>query len=476
MGAEAESLLVNRHRTKLDTDVIIKKNFSDEETDHKKHSSVDYLQERIAIERVPDTDNNGNDDNGNHSNNSTNDMTNKPKVILDKSNLLPADIGTDFNFKRKIVWKNAIGFLFLHLLAVYGLIIQLLGYADFRTILYTTFLIIASGMGVTMGAHRLFTHRSFKAKTWVRVFLLWMHTMAGQNCMYVWVRDHRQHHKYSDTDADPHNASRGFFFSHVGWLMSKKHPLVIEYGKKIDMSDMEADPWIMFQKKYYKTMYLIFTVLIPTSIPIIFWNESYLVSLFTTYFYRTVVQLNFTWCVNSVAHIFGNKPYDKNMLPVESRAVAIMAAGEGWHNFHHSFPWDYRAAELGMPHNLTTTLIDLLAKYGQIYDRKFVSDEVIRKRCLRTGDGSHHRHGRMPEEIPEGELILRKYIVEKQKLDQFRNHLENYAKEDDLNNNNNNNGKDKLQVKQPCADSNNSCNKDLVCKLKDKQALNACSA
>lgn len=70
-----------------------------------------------------------------------------------------------------------------------------------------------------------------------------------KNCLYVWVRDHRQHHKYSDTDADPHNANRGFFFSHVGWLMSRKHPKVLEYGKKIDMSDLEADKYIMFQKE-----------------------------------------------------------------------------------------------------------------------------------------------------------------------------------------------------------------------------------
>lgn len=70
-----------------------------------------------------------------------------------------------------------------------------------------------------------------------------------QNCLYVWVRDHRQHHKFSDTDADPHNARRGFFFCHIGWLMSKKHPAVIEKGKTIDMSDLEADPLVMFQKK-----------------------------------------------------------------------------------------------------------------------------------------------------------------------------------------------------------------------------------
>lgn len=70
-----------------------------------------------------------------------------------------------------------------------------------------------------------------------------------QNCLYIWVRDHRQHHKYSDTNADPHNATRGFFFSHIGWLMVRKHRDVIEKGKNIDMSDLEADPFVMFQKQ-----------------------------------------------------------------------------------------------------------------------------------------------------------------------------------------------------------------------------------
>lgn len=78
-----------------------------------------------------------------------------------------------------------------------------------------------------MGAHRLWSHRSYKAKKALRLVLLLLHTSVGQNCLWVWVRDHRQHHKFSDTDADPHNANRGFFFSHIGWLMSRKHPKVI---------------------------------------------------------------------------------------------------------------------------------------------------------------------------------------------------------------------------------------------------------
>jgi len=70
-----------------------------------------------------------------------------------------------------------------------------------------------------------------------------------QNDICEWARDHRVHHKFSETDADPHNATRGFFFSHVGWLLVRKHPDVKEKGKAVDMSDLETDPLIRFQKK-----------------------------------------------------------------------------------------------------------------------------------------------------------------------------------------------------------------------------------
>lgn len=110
-------------------------------------------------------------------------------------------------------------------------------------------MIYVSSEGVTIGAHRLWAHKTFKANKGLTIALVFLQTMAGQNSIWEWVRDHRQHHKYSDTDADPHNSTRGFFFSHMGWLMSRKHPKVIEYGKRIDMSDMEADPYIMFQRK-----------------------------------------------------------------------------------------------------------------------------------------------------------------------------------------------------------------------------------
>lgn len=129
--------------------------------------------------------------------------------------------------------------------------------------------------------------------------------------MYIWVRDHRQHHKFSDTDADPHNSNRGFFFSHIGWLMARKHPAVIAKGRAIDMSDLENDAIVMWQKVFYKPLYVIFAIGFPVAIPVWLWDESYLNSFFVSYMARYILQLNGTWLVNSWAHMFGYKPYDK---------------------------------------------------------------------------------------------------------------------------------------------------------------------
>lgn len=103
--------------------------------------------------------------------------------------------------------------------------------------------------GITVGTHRLWSHRCFKARLPLRVLLTVFQTIAMQSTIYEWVRDHRIHHKFTDTDADPYNSTRGFFFSHMGWLMVRKHPDVIAKGKAFDMKDLEVDAVVMFQKK-----------------------------------------------------------------------------------------------------------------------------------------------------------------------------------------------------------------------------------
>lgn len=318
------------------------------------------------------------------------------------SGKLPHEIGTDYTFKRKLVWFNITGFMILHLIALYGFFLSLF-VADFKTLIFTLAITLGMSQGVTMGAHRLWSHRTFKATFIVRLVLIILQTMSGQNCLYVWARDHRLHHKYSDTDADPHNSNRGFFFSHIGWLMSKKHPAVIQKGKTIDMSDLEADSLVMFQKKYYNVLYLLFAISIPMAVPILLWNESYINSFCIVYMLRYIISLHVTWLVNSAAHMFGTKPYDQTIIPVQSELVSFLALGEGWHNFHHAFPWDYRASEYGSKFNVTTQIIDLCAYVGLVYDLKAAPAHMVKHRTQKAGDGSHPLYGATEEEIKKRE-------------------------------------------------------------------------
>ncbi|RVE52666.1 hypothetical protein evm_002785 [Chilo suppressalis] len=288
----------------------------------------------------------------------------------------------------KIVWRNVFIFLYLHIAALYGGYLFLTS-VMWKTRIATIILYVISGLGITAGAHRLWAHKSYKAKLPLRILLTFFNTLAFQDAVVDWARDHRMHHKYSETDADPHNATRGFFFAHVGWLLVRKHPQIKAKGKTIDLSDLWADPVLRFQKKYYMILMPLTCFIMPSVLPTL-WGESLWNGYFCTAIFRYVAILNSTWLVNSAAHLWGHRPYDKNINPVEIKAVCAAALGEGFHNYHHTFPWDYKTAELGhYSFNITKLFIDAMASIGWAYDLKTVSPDVIEKRVKRTGDGSH---------------------------------------------------------------------------------------
>ncbi|KAM6105085.1 LOW QUALITY PROTEIN: stearoyl-CoA desaturase [Pterocles gutturalis] len=291
----------------------------------------------------------------------------------------------------RYVWRNIILMSLLHLGAIFGL--MLIPSAKIQTLAWAILCFLLSA-GITAGCHRLWSHRSYKATLPLRIFLAIANSIAFQvstssvNDIYEWVRDHRCHHKFSETDADPHNAKRGFFFSHIGWLLVRKHPDVHREGPELDLSDMKADKVVMFQRRYYKLVVLLCFTL-PTVVPWYFWDESIVISFFIPAILRYAIGLNATWLVNSAAHMFGNRPYDQHINPRENPLVSLGALGEGFHNYHHTFPYDYSTSEFGWRFNLTTAFIDLMCFLGLASDRKKVSKEVILARKMRTGDGSH---------------------------------------------------------------------------------------
>lgn len=226
---------------------------------------------------------------------------------------------------RIIVWKNVILMTLLHIGALYGVFV--VPSASRLTLLWSVLCFLISALGVTAGAHRLWSHRSYKATLPLRIFLGVANSMAFQNDIFEWARDHRVHHKYSETDADPHNAVRGFFFAHIGWLLVRKHPDVIEKGRKLELTDLLADKVVMFQRKYYKLSVLVMCFVIPTIVPCYLWGESLWVAYFVPTLLRYTLVLNATWLVNSAAHMWGNRPYDKNINPRENKFVTFSAIG-----------------------------------------------------------------------------------------------------------------------------------------------------
>jgi len=281
-----------------------------------------------------------------------------------------------------IVWRNVFLFFVLNVLYLYCIYDMTVNQC-WITWIFEFWYGLAGGLGVTAGAHRLWSHRSYKARLPLRVLLMIFHSIDGQNDLYEWCRDHRVHHKYAETDADPHNANRGFFFAHVGWLLTRKHPDVITKGRQLDCTDLLNDPVIRVQKRFYVLFYVIFVFVLPILIPIHLWSESVSNAIFAAIL-RYAISLHCTWFVNSAAHMFGNKPYNPRIEARENLFVSFGAFGEGFHNYHHEFPFDYSTSETGWRLNITTFFIDMMALIGQAYDRKKLSQKFIDERKLKV--------------------------------------------------------------------------------------------
>lgn len=337
-------------------------------------------------------------------------------------------------FKVEYVWLNVFLFVILHSSIPIG-VYMLINQWPWRTIAWSVLGIYVSGVGVTAGTHRLWSHRSYKASMPVQILLMLMQTMAGQNSIYTWSRDHRVHHKYAETDADPHNIKRGFFFAHMGWLCCRKHPEVKSKGKLIDMSDLEANPVVMFQHRHFWWLSVICNVLAPTMGPVLLWNERFWTSFIFSFMLRYLITLHGTWLVNSAAHYHGTRPYDERIEARESPIVIATALGEGFHNYHHTFPFDYSTSEFGKYLNITTAFIDVCAALGLVHDRRKVDKELILQRQLRTGDETGElkiKHKRQQEAKANGHSKdestpltngVKKRLVELAKLDEHHDKM-----------------------------------------------------
>ncbi|XP_045450321.1 acyl-CoA Delta(11) desaturase-like [Melitaea cinxia] len=305
-------------------------------------------------------------------------------------------------FKNKIKWNNVIIIVLYHVIGIYWSYKYAFP-AKWQTLVFALAMFVFNGVGIGAGVHRLWTHRAFKVNLPFHLILLAAYASAGQNSIYEWVLDHRVHHKYSDTDGDPHNANRGLFFSHIGWLMSKKNEHVLSGGKQIDMSDITDDPLLRFYNKYFAYMKLIFCYILPFYINVYLLGETWQCTIAWQWFIRFLCAFHGELTVNSLAHTFGSRPYNKEIVPTQNKFVSLVTLGEGTHNFHHAFPYDYRSGEQFDYFNFNTFLIDMFSKIGWAYDLRAATPAMIDSVSQRLGDGTRINRSRMTHAETEKE-------------------------------------------------------------------------
>jgi stearoyl-CoA desaturase (delta-9 desaturase) len=196
---------------------------------------------------------------------------------------------------------------------------------------------MATITSITAGYHRLFAHRTYQAKTWLR----WVWALVGaasfQNSILIWAREHRVHHRFVDTDLDPYSIKKGFFFAHFGWMM-KHNPLPINWDAY--ERDLLMDPVVRIQDKYYVPIAIFMGFVVPMLLGGLL--GSFLGGLAVAATLRIVVVHHMTFFINSWCHWAGRQTYTDKNSAKDSFIMAVATFGEGYHNFHHYFANDYR--------------------------------------------------------------------------------------------------------------------------------------
>lgn len=200
-------------------------------------------------------------------------------------------------------------------------------------ILYTL-----TGLSITIGYHRLFSHRSFQCAPWLQRVLLITGGWAMQNSALIWCADHLRHHARTDTHEDPYNARRGWWHSHCGWLFYTSPYREAKYA-----APFSKDALIQWQHAYYWPI-----VASGFALPFLlgwWWHASLvgaLGSLLTGGVARVFLVLNSTFTINSLCHMIGTQPHGTHNSSHDSWWISLISFGEGYHNYHHAYPRDYR--------------------------------------------------------------------------------------------------------------------------------------
>ncbi|MDH5562468.1 MAG: acyl-CoA desaturase [Nitrospirota bacterium] len=258
--------------------------------------------------------------------------------------------------------------MFLFSLILLATVVGLPVYAyfyDFSWVDWTMFvsLYLITGLGITVGYHRLLTHRSFKCPDWVKMAFLIAGGMALENSALRWCGDHLRHHSRCDKAEDPYNATLGFWHSHCGWIFWKD-----PYRDPKYQARLLQDPLVVWQNRYYLPIVLT-GLFLPFFVGLLYngWIGGIGCFLLAG-LARTFFVLNSTFFINSICHIWGDQPHGTSNSSRDSWWISLLTFGEGYHNYHHMYQSDYRNGIRWYDFDPSKWLIWTLSKIGLAYD------------------------------------------------------------------------------------------------------------
>jgi fatty-acid desaturase len=247
--------------------------------------------------------------------------------------------------KHRMAYANVVGFIAIHLVALTAIFLPQYTFSWSAVGVMLLLVWMTGSLGICLGFHRYLTHRSFELPKWLANFFVLMGTLAMQASPITWVGQHRMHHANSDTDKDPYNASKGFWWSHLGWTFYKTHDFddkrkLLGYTK-----DFSNDKFYQFLSNNM--------VLVQATLGVVLYLMGGIPWVVWGIFVRLAVVYQQTMSVNSAAHKWGYQNFKTGDRSTNCWWVGIIAWGEGWHNNHHALP---KSARHGLrPWEIDTT-------------------------------------------------------------------------------------------------------------------------
>jgi fatty-acid desaturase len=253
---------------------------------------------------------------------------------------------------RTINWKNVAMLTSFHLLAIPALFT--FSWQNLAALIIVYW--IVGSLGIGLGWHRLLTHRSFKAPKWLEYALTIFGTMSMQDAPDKWVATHRIHHKFTEMEGDPHSTRSGFWWAHIGWTVWGTAQDHDEATLKRYIPDLLKDRGHRLISRYY---------LVPTAVlALILFAIGGWTMVVWGVAARVVLAWHSTWFVNSLSHIYGERPHETSDDSTNNWFVALLTFGEGWHNNHHAFPTSARHGLEWFQFDMNWIAIRILEKLG----------------------------------------------------------------------------------------------------------------